>query len=1232
MADNTAELTRLLERSLEQISLQQQQIDALIRGRADPGAGTDAMVIERLSRSIMTYKETKELAFEDWYSRYEDVFLKDADCLDDAGRARLLHRKLDDVAFSKFTNRILPKKPKDLSFSDTVKQLKDIFKSDESLFAKRIKCLRMEKSPLDDLDTHSGKVNRMCEESAITSLTADVFKAIMFTVSLKDSKYSEVVTHLLNKMETVEDKKVTLDFMTSEAKRMINLKVDTQIVESPTTGTVNVVHKGAKNKFSKPKPKTENRSPRQSSDDKPSMPCWLCGNLHHSDSCTYKTHKCKTCDKTGHRDGYCKSAARVKKGSPAVKGIQINHVMVNRKYVHVKLNNVDIELQLDSGSDVTIISKSNWIKIGSPNLAGIQAVIKDAQLNHMRFLGEFTSKVSFQGKQINGRCFVSENDCNLFGIEWITGFDLWSQPPINFCNSVVEFNRDDAVSKIKAEFADIFSKSLGFCTKATAKLQLKPAAVPTFKPKRPVPFHFMAAVDEELTRLESLGVISPVDSSDYAAPVVVVRKPNGTVRICGDYSTGLNASLEPNYYPIPTLDELYGRLINGRVFATIDLSDAYLNVGVCEESKKLLTIHTHKGLYNFNRLAPGIRSAPGIFQRIADQLVSNLPNVVAYFDDICIAAVNEEELYQSIRAVLNRIREFGFHIREPKCKFFMEEVNFLGNIISKEGIRPNPDKIAAVIEMPPPTNVNELRSFLGAINFYAKYIKGMSNLTAPLSHLLKNNVEWNWSKQCQSLFEKFKKILLSDLILTHYQPELPLQVAADASSLAIGAQLSHIMPDGSVKAVYYASRTLTIAERSYSQIEREALGLIFAVQRFHRFIYGREFTLSTDHKPLLAIFGSKKGLAVHAANRIQRWQIILHKYDFKVEFVPTAEFGHVDVLSRLIADKPPCEEYVVACTRFEDLIRMDEGDIFKRFPIGHQHIKTATKSCDELQLLQDYILNGWPSNKTTIHRDVMNYYKVKDSLTASNSCLYYRNRLIIPHKYRTKILKRLHEAHPGQQRMIALARNYVYWPNIDAEIREYVRMCADCAEQAKAPIRTDLCSWPKAERPWQRVHIDYALHKGENYLVCVDAFSKWPEIIKMQSTTAEKTILALEGLCSTWGAPETIVSDNGTQFTSLDFKLFCELNGITHLTSSPYFPMSNGQAERFVDTLKRSLRKMEEESSSDNNLRRMLAMYRSTPLANGKTPAELFIGRPLRTTLSLLHESKEEEGERDTTM
>ena len=239
-----------------------------------------------------------------------------------------------------------------------------------------------------------------------------------------------------------------------------------------------------------------------------------------------------------------------------------------------------------------------------------------------------------------------------------------------------------------------------------------------------------------------------------------------------------------------------------------------------------------------------------------------------------------------------------------KCSFAKKEIKFLGNLISKEGRRPDPEKIHAIVEMPPPKDKKQLKSFLGMISFYSSFVPEMRSMRGLLDDLEKKD-KFSWTAEHQVAFNKLKTVLQSDLLVTHFRPEVDIVVAADACEYGLGAVISHRFPNGTEKAIAHAGRTLTKAEQNYGQIEKEALALVFAVRKFHRYLYGRRFTLLTDHKPLLSIFGSKTGVSAHSANRLQRWELSLLSYDFRIEYRKTNHFGQADALSRLIASKLP---------------------------------------------------------------------------------------------------------------------------------------------------------------------------------------------------------------------------------------------------------------------------------------------------------------------------------------
>ncbi|KAL3122171.1 hypothetical protein niasHT_003159 [Heterodera trifolii] len=388
----------------------------------------------------------------------------------------------------------------------------------------------------------------------------------------------------------------------------------------------------------------------------------------------------------------------------------------------------------------------------------------------------------------------------------------------------------------------------------------------------------------------------------------------------------------------------------------------------------------------------------------------------------------------------------------------------------------------------------------------------------------------------------------------------------------------------------HASRSLTPAEKNYSQIEKEGLALIFA--------------------------------------------------DFDIEYVNTNDFGQADALSRLIAKEFECddERVIAACNIDEDLGTV--LDMAKQIlPIKFENLVSESKKDKTMQIVMKFVRDGWPDERklTPQSEEIELFGRRKADLTILKDCLMYGERIVIPEKFRTKILTLLHKGHPGIKRMKQLARQYVFWPKLDQQIEEFVKNCAPCQLAAKAPTKTDLHSWPKSTRPWQRIHADYAgPFFGKEFLIVVDSYSKYPEVFEMTTKSAAATIERLRYLFTRHGIPETLVTDNGTQFAASEFAKFTEANGITHLFSAPYNPMSNGQAERFVDTFKRAFRKIKGEGVPNKEIiNTFLVTYRTTPndsLPEAKTPAEMLLGRKPRTTIDLLMPPLRQPTERDTKM
>ena len=542
----------------------------------------------------------------------------------------------------------------------------------------------------------------------------------------------------------------------------------------------------------------------------------------------------------------------------------------------------------------------------------------------------------------------------------------------------------------------------------------------------------------------------------------------------------------------------------------------------------------------------------------------------------------------------------------------LPSVEYLGHTISADGLRPTAEKVRAIMEAPTPKDVPQLRSFLGLVNYYGKFLPHLSSVLAPLYLLLQKTQNWTWGKAQEKAFQHAKTALTSTDVLTHYDPDRELIIDCDASPYGVGAVLSHRMDDGQTKPIAFASRSLTVAEKKYSQLDKEGLAIVFGVKRFHQYLAGRMFSIYSDHKPLQHIFAIDHPTPAMASARLQRWALTLGAYNYTITYKPGSEHGNADLLSRLPL---PCD------TKTETL----PGETI----LLVQSLSSSSVTAEQMKLLTDrdpilsqvkeMVLTGGFTEGG--NDDLKPFQRRREELSLHDGCILWGNRVVVPTQARQRILTELHEGHPGISRMKGIARGIVWWPGIDKDIEQRVESCESCQLNQKMPASAPLHPWEWPTTPWTRVHVDCAgPFLGKMFLVVVDSHSKWLEVEIVPSATSHHTIAKLRAIFATHGIPEIIVSDKGTAFTSSEFKEFTSRNGIRHITTAPYHPSSNGLAERYVQTFKRAMKK---DSANLEDLQvqlsRFLFCYRSTPHSiTGIPPAQLLMGRRLRTHLDCI--------------
>jgi hypothetical protein len=662
--------------------------------------------------------------------------------------------------------------------------------------------------------------------------------------------------------------------------------------------------------------KGKSKSTSDSEPSKKAKPCFYCGEIGHwKKQCPKLAKSRKTQYKKG-KSNTVKNVMRDESGSEpdefddtegytnVVRMSKIDSVQ-SVKSVHkvpeimidLVVNDSPIKMELDTGASVSLISKRMYESLGwKSKLMPSKIVLHTVTGQVLSVVGECKVTARYQNVTYdNLTLFVVDSEGPpLLGRDWLTKIPLdW--PKIK---AVFQTSTDQEIRKLKARFGDLFDGSLGKVEGVTVSLELTEGATPKFVKPRPVPFATKDLIADELTTLVNAGVLKKVEYSEWASPIVAVKKPTGKLRICGDFSVTINKFLRVPEHPMPRVPELLAKLNGGQKFSKLDLSQAYQQVKLDEASQKLVTINTHLGLFSYTRVPYGISAAPALFQEITDKVLQGL-NCGCCLDDIVVTGRTDAEHLENLTQVLQRLHKFGFRLQEAKCEFFKDKIKYLGQVVDKQGVRMDEEGIMTIQQAPVPSCKEEVRSFMGLVSHYRRFISDVSTHCAPLNALLQKDKPWKWDQSCLEAFEDIKGALSTrDHLLVHYDPEKPLILAVDASPVGLGAVISHETKDGE-RPIEFSSCSLTSAEKNYSQIDRAAFAIIFGVRKFHQYLYGRKFILYTDNKPLSHIVSLKKGIPGMAAARVQRWCVELSAYNYEVRYRPADKQGNVDALSRL---------------------------------------------------------------------------------------------------------------------------------------------------------------------------------------------------------------------------------------------------------------------------------------------------------------------------------------------
>lgn len=954
---------------------------------------------------------------------------------------------------------------------------------------------------------------------------------------------------------------------------------------------------------------------KQGREDRNEDVCFRCGNVGHyarDKKCPARSKRCDKCQIEGHFKKMCNTKPKSGKvpRKPKIRQVQAANDSVSDssseeaeqedsdddvQQVYATGSGLDkttcfvggvkMEWIIDSGAHVNVITRGTWkwlkqqgcVVSKESRSTKVLRVYGDGKLNVYKII---KADIATRCKTVHHEiCVVdSEKGANL--LSRATSIEL-------------------GVLEIRGE---VFSVSdggdppIGKLKNVQVEIKLDSSVSPVQQTCRRLPLPLKPLVDDKLADLLKQDIIEPAPLNiSWASPLVVTPKDGGrSVRLCVDMRKA-NKAIIAEKHPLPTFEEIMPHLEGCKVFSKLDLVKAFHQIELAPESRDITTFVTQDAYYRYKRLMFGMKVAPEIFQRCIERVLKGLKGVKVFIDDVLVYGSSKEEHDVRLKAVLNRLTENGLTINEAKCEFGQPTVKFMGHQLSENGILPTDEKVSAIQNFRRPATVSEMRSFLGLVNYVGKFIPNLSALTAPLREMIVKGVKFHWSREAKRSFNEVKRAMSNPGHLAFYKTVL----ITDASDNGLGAVLMQTNNSKS-RPISYASKSLSKTEKKYSTLDKEALAIVWATERFEMYLRGLDFTILTDHKPLVHIFSESSC----PNKRQERWVLRMQSYRYSIRYVP-GEVNIADPLSRL------CEaaEAKTYDKRSEDML-CSIVEINKPTAITMTEIVRSSQDDPEFQKVKKALIDDrWDA-------DLKAFAPFKSELCFSKDLLLRRDKIVVPGDLREAVLQLSHTGHPGKEKMKRRLRAAMWWPGLDSDVEKACRSCVEC--QIVGPVNKPeplrIREMPSA--PWVHLSADFLgpLPNGKYIFVLVDLYSRYVVAEFMNRTLSADVIRVLKQIFTKLGLPFVLTTDNAKNFSSQELKDYCVDYGIKLTHTTPYWPCANGEVERQNRSLLKVL-KISQQQGTDlgEALQEYLYMYSVTPHSvTGIPPATLMFGRRFR--------------------